>query len=197
MRLDSRCDGAYLIDMPSVMRELRRRVRAELSRPKFEPCLPRAADQAPAGPDWLHEIKHDGFRILAHRQGRSIRLLTRNGRDLADRFPLAVAAIEALPVRSCVMDGEAIVCDDNGLAVFDLIRGHGGNARAIICAFDLLELNGEDVRREPIRIASAGWPGCCDSRTTVLPSTRHSAVRVRSFTNTPAPWAAKASYRNG
>jgi bifunctional non-homologous end joining protein LigD len=150
MRLDSRCDGAYLIDMPSVMRELRRRVRAELSRPKFEPCLPRAADQPPSGPGWLHEIKHDGFRILAHRQGRSIRLLTRNGRDLADRFPLAVAAIEALPVRSCVMDGEAIVCDDNGLAVFDLIRGHGGNARAILCAFDLLELDGEDVRREPI-----------------------------------------------
>jgi bifunctional non-homologous end joining protein LigD len=150
MRLDSLRRRAYLIDMPSVMRELRRRVRAELSRPKFEPCLPRIADKPPAGPGWLHEIKHDGFRILAHRQGRSIRLLTRNGRDLADRFPLAAAALEALSVRSCVIDGEAIVCDDNGLAVFDLIRGYGGNAQAIICAFDLLELNGEDVRREPI-----------------------------------------------
>jgi hypothetical protein len=68
---------------------------------------------------------------------------------LADRFPLA-EAIEALPVRSCVVDGEAIVCDDGGLAVFDLIRGHGTNARAILCAFDLLEVNGEDIRREPI-----------------------------------------------
>jgi len=53
-------------------------------------------------------------------------------------------------VRSCVIDGEAIVCDDNGLAVFDLIRGHGSNGRAVLCAFDLLEVNGEDVRREPI-----------------------------------------------
>jgi ATP-dependent DNA ligase len=70
--------------------------------------------------------------------------------SLADRFPLAAAAIEALPVRSCVVDGEAIVCDDSGLAVFDLIRGHGTNARAILCAFDLLEVNGEDIRREPI-----------------------------------------------
>jgi len=132
------------------MRDLRRRVRGDQSRPKFEPCLPRTADQPPAGPGWIHEIKHDGFRILAHRQGRSIRLLTRNGRDMADRFQLATAAIQALPVRSCVIDGEAIVCDDNGLAIFDLMRGHGSNARAILCAFDLLELNGEDVRHESI-----------------------------------------------
>jgi bifunctional non-homologous end joining protein LigD len=87
---------------------------------------------------------------LAHRRGRSIRLVTRNGHDLADRFPLAAEAIEVLPIRSCVIDGEAIVCDDNGLAVFDLVRGHGTNARAILCAFDLLEVNGEDIRREPI-----------------------------------------------
>jgi bifunctional non-homologous end joining protein LigD len=136
--------------MPSVMRELRRRVRAELSSPRFEPCLPRSADRPPGGTGWIHEIKHDGFRILAHRLGRGTRLITRNGRDLADRFPLAAEAIEALPVRSCVIDGEAIVCDDDGLAVFDLIRGHGRNASAILCAFDLLEVDGEDVRREPI-----------------------------------------------
>jgi len=104
----------------------------------------------PSGLGWIHEIKHDGFRILAHRRGRSIRLTTRNGYDLADRFPLVEAAIEALPIRSCVIDGEAIVCDDNGLAVFDLIRSHGSNARAILCAFDLLEVNGEDIRRERI-----------------------------------------------
>jgi bifunctional non-homologous end joining protein LigD len=62
----------------------------------------------------------------------------------------AVEAVAAMPVRSCVIDGEAIVCDDNGLAVFGLVRGHGRNNRAILCAFDLLEVNGEDVRPEPI-----------------------------------------------
>jgi bifunctional non-homologous end joining protein LigD len=133
-----------------VTRELRRRLRAEPSQPRFEPCLPRSADRPPASPGWIHEIKHDGFRILAHRKGRSVRLRTRNGHDLSDRFPLIAEAIEVLPVRSCVIDGEAIVCDDSGLAVFDLIRGHGSNARAILCAFDLLEINGEDVRAEPI-----------------------------------------------
>jgi bifunctional non-homologous end joining protein LigD len=132
------------------MRELRRRVRAEQSLPRFEPCLPRPANESPAGPGWIHEIKHDGFRILAQRRGRSIRLLTRNGHDLADRFPIIAEAIEALPIRSCVIDGEAIVCDDSGLAVFELIRSHRSNAVAVLCAFDLLEVNGEDIRREPI-----------------------------------------------
>ena len=56
--------------------------------PSFDPCLPRSADEPPAGPGWIDEIKHDGFRILAHRRGRSVRLITRNGHDLADRFPL-------------------------------------------------------------------------------------------------------------
>jgi bifunctional non-homologous end joining protein LigD len=136
--------------MPSTISELRRRVRAEQSLPRFEPCLPRLASGPPTGPGWIHEIKHDGFRILAQRRGRSVRLITRNGNDLSDRFPLAAAAIEALPVRSCIVDGEAIVCDGNGLAIFNLIRGHGANALAVLCAFDLLEVNGEDIRREPI-----------------------------------------------
>ena len=143
------CYRPYLSSM-SVTPELRRRVRTNQSQPRFDPCLPRSAERPPAGPGWIHEIKHDGFRILAHRRGRSVRLITRNGHDLGDRFPVAAEAIEALPVRSCVIDGEAIVCDDNGLAVFDLIRGHGTNAGAVLCAFDLLEVNGEDVRREPI-----------------------------------------------
>ena len=103
----------------SVTPELRRRVRADQSQPRFDPCLPRLADRPPAEPGSIHEIRHDGFRILAHRRGRSVRLITRNGHDLGDRFPVAAEAIEALPVRSCVIDGEAIVCDDNGLAAFD------------------------------------------------------------------------------
>jgi bifunctional non-homologous end joining protein LigD len=59
-------------------------------------------------------------------------------------------AVGKLPVRSCLIDGEAIVCDERGLAVFELIRRHGTIASAMHCAFDLLELDGKDVRREPI-----------------------------------------------
>jgi hypothetical protein len=59
-------------------------------------------------------------------------------------------AVSKLPVRSCLIDGEAIVCDENGLAVFELIRRHGALASAVHCAFDLLELDCRDLRREPI-----------------------------------------------
>jgi bifunctional non-homologous end joining protein LigD len=107
--------------------ELRRRLQADRTVPSFEPCLPRSANEQPAGPGWIREIKHDGFRILAHRRGRNVRLFSRNGYNFVDRFPIIAEAIEALPIRSCVIDGEAIVCGDGGLAVFDLIRGHATN----------------------------------------------------------------------
>jgi bifunctional non-homologous end joining protein LigD len=79
-----------------------------------------------------------------------VRLITRHGNDFTARFPLVASALAALPARSCVIDGEAIVCDENGLAVFELIRGHGSKTSAVLCAFDLLELDGRDLRRRPI-----------------------------------------------
>jgi ATP-dependent DNA ligase len=91
----------------------------------IEPCLPSPAKAPPSGLGWLHEIKHDGFRILARRDAAGVRLITRAGNDFTARFPLIASAVAALPTRSCLIDGEAIVCDENGLAVFELIRGHG------------------------------------------------------------------------
>jgi len=116
----------------------------------IEPCLPSRADRPPAGPDWIHEIKHDGFRIIARRDGAGVRLITRYGSDFTARFPLAAAAVAALPAHSLLIDGEAIVTNAKGLAVFDLIRQkrHGGDA--VLIAFDLIELEGEDLRRLPV-----------------------------------------------
>jgi ATP-dependent DNA ligase len=88
----------------------------------LEPCLPSPDKNPPSGPDWLHEIKHDGFRILARRDAKGVRLYTRNGNDFTARFLLIVASVMALPARSCLIDGEAIVSDESGLAVFDVIR---------------------------------------------------------------------------
>ena len=98
----------------------------------------------------VRSIKHDGFRILARRDSAGVRLITRAGNDFSSRFPFIAMAVGKFPVRSCLIDGEAIVCDEKGLAVFDLIRGHGRKASAVLCAFDLLELDGKDLRREPI-----------------------------------------------
>jgi len=127
---------------------LRERTRPGLG--LIELCLPSPAKAPPSGPGWLHEIKHDGFRIMARHDTAGVQLITRHGNDFTDRFPFIATAVKALPARSCVIDGGAIVCDENGLAVFDLIRGHGSKASAVLCAFDLLELDGKDLRRRPI-----------------------------------------------
>jgi bifunctional non-homologous end joining protein LigD len=127
---------------------LRERTRPDLG--TIEPCLPSPAKAPPSGPGWLHEMKHDGFRILARRESAGVRLITRHGNDFTARFPLVASAVAALPAQSCLIDGEAIVCDENGLAVFELIRGHDSKTSAVLCAFDLLELDGRDLRRRPI-----------------------------------------------
>jgi ATP-dependent DNA ligase len=116
------------------------------------PCLPSPTDSPPTSPGWLHEIKHDGYRLMARRDAAGIRLLTRNGHDWAHRFPLVAAAAGALQVRSCLIDGEAVCCDDDGLAVFERLRQRRHDRHVFLYAFDLLEINGLDLRREPIEI---------------------------------------------
>jgi ATP-dependent DNA ligase len=94
VRLDSAVPSIIFRAM-SVTSELRRRVRAERSLSRYEPCLPSPAKHPPAGSGWIHEIKHDGFRIIAQREVDRVRLITRNGHDFSGRFPLIVAAIAA------------------------------------------------------------------------------------------------------
>ena len=79
-----------------------------------------------------------------------MRLFTRKGNDFTARFPLAAAAVAALPAQSFLIDGEAIVTDDNGLAIFELVRRQRNSGAVVLCAFDLIELEGEDLRRAPI-----------------------------------------------
>jgi len=80
----------------------------------IEPCLPSPAKAAPSGPGWIHEIKHDGFRILARRDSAGIRLITRHGNDFSSRFPMIVAAVTALSARSFLIDGEVMFVGRTG-----------------------------------------------------------------------------------
>jgi bifunctional non-homologous end joining protein LigD len=116
----------------------------------IEPCLPKPVRVPPSGPGWIHEIKHDGFRIMARRDAAGVRLITRNGNDFTARFPQVAMGVAALPVRSRLIDGEAIVTDSSGLAVFDLLRRRQHEDAAMLCAFDLIELDGADLRRTHI-----------------------------------------------
>jgi bifunctional non-homologous end joining protein LigD len=116
----------------------------------IEPCLPCSAERPPTDTGWIHEIKHDGYRLMARRDPIGIRLLTRNGHDWAPRYPLIVEAVNRLKARSCLIDGEAVACDENGLAVFERLRRKHESRRVFLFAFDLLELDGTDLQREPI-----------------------------------------------
>jgi bifunctional non-homologous end joining protein LigD len=118
----------------------------------IEPCLPSPADRPPSGSNWIHEIKHDGYRLMARRDPVGIRLITRRGNDWTSRFPLVVEAVNHLKVRSVLIDGEVVCCDEHGLARFDVLRRRHNETWAFLYAFDLLELNGTDLRREPIEV---------------------------------------------
>jgi bifunctional non-homologous end joining protein LigD len=119
------------------------------------PCLPTKTDKLPSGSQWLHEIKHDGFRIIARKDGPRVRLYSRPGNDLTRRFPLIVETLAHLRSRSCIIDGEAVACDDNGVASFDLVRHQRANGSIFLYAFDLIELNGDDLRRDPLEVRKA------------------------------------------
>ena len=118
------------------------------------PCLPTKALQPPTGDAWLHEIKHDGFRVIARKEGGRVRLYSRPGNDLTDCFPL-VGALAQLRSRSCIIDGEAVCCGDDGVPSFDRIRYRRHDAAVFLYAFDLIELNGDDLRRNPLEVRKA------------------------------------------
>jgi ATP-dependent DNA ligase len=93
--------------------------------------------------------------MMARRDPVGIRLITRNGHDWTERYPLVVEAMNHLKVRSCLIDGEVVCCDERGLATFQLLRHRRNEPQAFLYAFDLLELNGTDLRREPIEVRRA------------------------------------------
>jgi bifunctional non-homologous end joining protein LigD len=121
----------------------------------IQPCLPMKAPKPPSGALWLHEIKHDGFRVIARKDGARVRLYSRPGNDLTDRFSLIVEALAGLRSWSCIIDGEAVACDERGIAAFDLIRYRRNDGCVFLYAFDLIELNGDDMRRDPLVVRKA------------------------------------------
>jgi bifunctional non-homologous end joining protein LigD len=90
---------------------------------QFQPCIPTRGTKVPGGPDWTHEIKHDGYRLIVQRDGKRVQLLTRRGYDWSDRYPLIVQAALRLRKTSFVIDGEAIVLCPDGISDFDALHG--------------------------------------------------------------------------
>jgi bifunctional non-homologous end joining protein LigD len=116
----------------------------------IDPCIPSMAHKPPLGPDWVHEVKHDGYRLIVRRDGATVRLFTRRGHDWTDRYPAIAAAAAKLRARSFTLDGEAVVSGADGVAVFEALHRRHKATDAMLYAFDLLELNGKDLRFLPL-----------------------------------------------
>jgi bifunctional non-homologous end joining protein LigD len=129
----------------------------------IEPCLPTLGRTVSAGPQWVHEIKHDGYRFICRRDGDRVRVFTRRGHDWTDRVPAIAEALRSLRVMSVTLDGEGVVVDNRGVTDFERLRtalaGRGGSRAAFLFAFDLLSLDGEDLRRHPWEIRRATLTG--------------------------------------
>jgi bifunctional non-homologous end joining protein LigD len=103
------------------------------------PCQPIVAEKVPSGDGWIHELKHDGFRIIVRKDGDSVRLWSRNGRDWSIEFVALAAALRELP-GSFVLDGEAVAHGPEGLPDFHWLLSEHGQRTACLYAFDLLHL---------------------------------------------------------
>jgi bifunctional non-homologous end joining protein LigD len=125
--------------------------RSRRSPPGFvSPARPLLVDKPPAGDGWLHEIKHDGYRIVALKDGDRVRLWSRHGTDFTDRFPAIVAAVRAVSANHALIDGEAVVLRPDGRSDFEALRTKIGGARATLIAFDMMAINGLDLRMTPL-----------------------------------------------
>jgi ATP-dependent DNA ligase len=114
----------------------------------IEPCIPTLAKAAPTGPAWVHEIKYDGYRLMVWRDGERVRLFTRRGYDWTHRFPRIVNSARKLRATRFLIDGEAVVCGDDGVSDFDKLHSGEHDASVILYAFDLLAIDGADMRPE-------------------------------------------------
>ena len=139
----------------------------------YRPMLATLADAVPAGDEWLHEVKWDGYRAIATMRGGEVELRSRNDNQLNDRFPTVVRALEqALRTPDCVLDGEVVAVGEDGRATFSAMQQGKEGTTYIYVAFDVLEIDGEPLVDEPLV-----GPAPAARRARRLEATRRPALR--------------------
>jgi bifunctional non-homologous end joining protein LigD len=118
----------------------------------IKPEIPTLVPEPPSGGGWIHEIKHDGYRTLVVIDQANVRAFSRHGRDWTGPYRRVVEAAAKLSCHAALIDGEIIVQDENGISDFDALRSaiHKAPHRIVFFAFDLLHLDGQDLRRTPL-----------------------------------------------
>jgi bifunctional non-homologous end joining protein LigD len=119
------------------------------------PAQPMLVAKPRPGPEWIHEIKHDGYRLLASKAADRVTLSSRYGTDFTDKLPRIAEAVRSLPVDDALLDGEAVVFKPDGHSDFAALRTKRGAERAIFVAFDLLQMEREDRRKLALEVRRA------------------------------------------
>jgi bifunctional non-homologous end joining protein LigD len=136
------------------------------AKPRFiEPMKARLVDDPPAGGDWSYELKFDGFRVCAVKNGSQINLISRNGNELRSRFLQVAEALKDFPPKECVLDGEVVALDKEGRSSFQLLQGlemEGHNAPIVFYVFDLMQLNGRSLTGLPLTARKEVLAKICD-----------------------------------
>src|SRR4051812_25649737 len=118
----------------------------------IEPALATSIEKVPSGARWVHEIKFDGYRVQVHLRDAAVKVFTRRGNDWTNRFKKVAADAWHIKAGSAVIDGEVVVPAANGVADFSVLQNEleGKSDKIVMVAFDLLYLNGYDLRTLPL-----------------------------------------------
>lgn len=116
----------------------------------IQPCLGANSDKVPTGQGWIHEIKHDGYRMQVRKDADRVRLFTRRGFDWTDRYPRIVAAALTIKAGSFTIDRETVCAGADGVADFARLHSRCFDGEAFLYAFDLMELEGMDLKARPL-----------------------------------------------
>jgi bifunctional non-homologous end joining protein LigD len=126
----------------------------------FNPCIPTKAATIPDRPEWIHEIKHDCYRLIVQREAKRVRLFTRNGHDWSGRFPLITEAALRNRNSSFVIDGEAVLLGVDGRSDFNGLHSRKHDEEVQFYAFDMLVSDGDDLRKLPLSMRKTNLRGC-------------------------------------
>ena len=142
---------------------------------KHLPCIPTRGTEVPDRPEWIHEIKHDGYRLIVQRDGKRVRLFTRNGHDWSDRYPRIVEAALRNRNSSFVIDGEAVLLGVDGVSDFNGLQSRRHDAEVEFYAFDMLVSDGDDLRKLPLSMRKTNLASAAGA-----PRRRHPPRAIRT-----------------
>ena len=128
------------------------------------PMKPKLLEEPPTAGDWTYEIKFDGIRLVAIKDGEKVSLISRNGNELAAKYPEVATAVRALPVANCVIDGEVVALDEKGRSSFQLLQAlemEGRKSPTYYYVFDLLQAEGRSLIDEPLETRKAMLEKLC------------------------------------